>query len=98
MPDRIISGDQVKRGKPDPEPYCRGAKLLGVQPEDCLVFEDAPSGVRAGVAAGCSVLGVLGTHNAEELREAGAKWIVNSLTKVRTETRDGRIAVMIDAI
>jgi sugar-phosphatase len=98
VPDRIISGDQVKRGKPDPEPYCRGAKLLGVQPEDCLVFEDAPSGVRAGVAAGCSVLGVLGTHNAEELREAGAKWIVNSLTKVRTETRDGRIAVMIDAI
>ena len=98
VPDRIISGDQVKRGKPDPEPYCRGAKLLGVQPEDCLVFEDAPSGVRAGVAAGCSVLGVLGTHNAEELREAGAKWIVNSLTKVRTETRDGRIAVIIDAI
>jgi sugar-phosphatase len=62
------------------------------------VVEDAPSGVRAGVAAGCKVIGVLGTHNAEELREAGANWIVSSLTKVRTESRDGRIAVVIEAI
>jgi mannitol-1-/sugar-/sorbitol-6-phosphatase len=96
VPDRIISGDQVKRGKPDPEPYRRGAELLGVQPPDCLVFEDAPSGVRAGIAAGCRVLGVLGTHTAEELREAGANWIVSSLTKVRTEVHDGRIAVVIE--
>ena len=96
VPDRIISGDQVKRGKPDPEPYRRGAELLGVQPPDCLVFEDAPSGVRAGIAAGCRVLGVLGTHTAEELRAAGANWIVSSLTKVRTEVHDGRIAVVIE--
>lgn len=98
VPDYIISGDQVKRGKPDPEPYRRGAELLRVQPQDCLVFEDAPSGVRAGVAAGCRVLGVLGTHTAEELREAGANWIVSSLANVRPETRDGRIALTIDAI
>ncbi|HEX5283529.1 MAG TPA: HAD family hydrolase [Bryocella sp.] len=97
VPDRIISGDQVKRGKPDPEPYRRGAELLGVQPQDCLVFEDAPPGVRAGVAAGCRVVGVLGTHTAEELREAGANWIVSSLTRVRPEARDGRIIVDIEA-
>ncbi len=97
IPDRIISGDQVKRGKPDPEPYRRGAELLGVQPQDCLVFEDAPSGIRAGLAAGCRVLGVLGTHSAEELREAGTNWIVSSLTRVRTEIRDGRIIVDIEA-
>lgn len=98
VPDRIISGDQVKRGKPDPEPYRRGAELLGIQPQDCLVVEDAPSGVRAGVAAGCRVLGVLGTHNAEELREAGANWIVSSLKNVRTETHEGRIAILIEAL
>jgi mannitol-1-/sugar-/sorbitol-6-phosphatase len=98
VPDRIISGDQVKRGKPDPEPYRRGAELLGVQPQDCLVLEDAPSGVRAGIAAGCRVLGVLGTHSAEELREAGANWIVDSLTRVRTETRDGWIAMIIESV
>ena len=98
VPERIISGDQVKRGKPDPEPYRRGAELLGVQSQDCLVFEDAPSGVRAGVAAGCRVLGVLGTHSAEELREAGTNWIVSSLINVRSESRGGRIVITIDAI
>src|SRR5579875_1770091 len=96
LPDRIISADEVKQGKPDPEPYRRGAELLGLRPPDCLVFEDAPSGVRAGVAAGCKVLGVLGTHSAEELRKAGANWIVSSLTKVRTESRGERIAVVIE--
>lgn len=97
LPDRIISADEVKRGKPDPEPYRRGAEMLGVSSHECLVFEDAPSGVRAGVAAGCKVLGVLGTHDAEELRAAGANWIVNSLTKVRTESRGDRMAVIIEA-
>jgi sugar-phosphatase len=98
VPDRIISGDQVKKGKPDPEPYRRGAELLKAKPEDCLVVEDAPSGVRAGVAAGCRVLGVLGTHSAEELREAGASWIVQSLANVRAGSSDGRIAISIEAI
>jgi sugar-phosphatase len=98
VPDRIISGDQVKRGKPDPEPYRRGAELLKAQPEDCLVVEDAPSGVRAGVAAGCRVLGVLGTHTAEELRDAGASWIVQSLTKVTAADRNGRVAISIETI
>ena len=77
VPARLISADMVERGKPDPEPYRRGAALLGFSPEECIVVEDAPSGVGAGVAAGCRVLGVLGTHSAEELREAD--WVVESL-------------------
>jgi sugar-phosphatase len=77
VPQRIISGDMVERGKPDPEPYRRGAELLGFRPEDCVVVEDAPSGVGAGKAAGCRVLGVLGTHSAAELDEAD--WVVGSL-------------------
>jgi mannitol-1-/sugar-/sorbitol-6-phosphatase len=77
VPERIISGDMVERGKPDPEPYRRGAELLGFLPEECVVVEDAPSGVGAGKAAGCRVLGVLGTHSAEELH--GADWVVGSL-------------------
>jgi len=77
MPERIISGDDVERGKPDPEPYRRGAELLGFRPEECVVVEDAPSGVGSGKAAGCRVLGVLGTHSAVELGEAD--WVVGSL-------------------
>jgi len=77
LPKRVISGDMVERGKPDPEPYRRGAELLGFRREECVVVEDAPSGVGAGKAAGCRVLGVLGTHSAEELHEAD--WVVESL-------------------
>ena len=77
VPERIISADDVERGKPDPEPYRRGAELLRFRPEECLVVEDAPSGVGAGKAAGSRVLGVLGTHSAEDLNEAD--WIVGSL-------------------
>jgi mannitol-1-/sugar-/sorbitol-6-phosphatase len=80
VPERIISGDMVERGKPDPEPYRRGAELLRLAPADCIVVEDAPSGVGAGIAAGCRVLGVLGTHRNHELREAS--WVVASLDAV----------------
>lgn len=80
VPERLISGDMVERGKPDPEPYRRGAELLGLAPGECVVVEDAPSGIGAGVAAGCRVLGVQGTHSLSEL--AGATWIVRSLDEV----------------
>jgi sugar-phosphatase len=88
VPGRIISGDDVERGKPDPEPYRRGAELLGFRPKECLVVEDAPSGVGAGKAAGCRVLGVLGTHTAAELD--GADWVVESLERLTvTASADG---------
>ena len=80
LPDRIIAGDEVVNGKPHPEPYMAGAKLLGFAPEECIVVEDAPAGVGAGVAAGCRVLGVLGTHKAEDL--TACTWVVPSLTGV----------------
>jgi len=80
VPSRLISGDMVERGKPDPEPYRRGAELLGLKPADCVVVEDAPSGVGAGVAAGCRVFGVLGTHTVSDLHEA--TWIAKSLEAI----------------
>lgn len=80
VPRRIISGEMVVHGKPDAEPYLRGAALLGFAPEECVVVEDAPSGVAAGVAAGCRVLGVLGTHRAEEL--TACTWLIDSLAGV----------------
>lgn len=88
IPAQFISGDMVVHGKPDPEPYRRGAELLGFAPSECVVVEDAPSGVGAGVAAGCRVLGVLGTHTAEKLH--AASWITRSLEVVSvTATSDG---------
>jgi sugar-phosphatase len=60
------------------------------------VFEDAPSGVKAGVAAGCRVVGVLGTTPAETLRGMGATWIVASLAGVRAEVGGGGLRVEIE--
>ena len=85
VPARFVSGDMVERGKPDPEPYRRGAELLGLSPADCIVVEDAPSGVGAGVAGGCRVLGVLGTHPAEKLR--AATWLARSIEAVEVTVK-----------
>ncbi len=81
VPARLISADMVERGKPDPEPYLRGAEILGLASSDCIVVEDAPSGVEAGRAAKCRVLGVLGTHTASQLQKA--TWIVSSLEGIK---------------
>jgi sugar-phosphatase len=98
VPERIISGDMVERGKPDPEPYRRGAELIQSPPAECIVVEDAPSGVDAGVAAGCRVLGVLGTHSEAELRAAGASWVVRSLEDVSARTEPQGLVLSINAV
>jgi HAD superfamily hydrolase (TIGR01509 family) len=54
--DVVVCGDEVARGKPDPEPYRRAMELLGVRPQDCLAVEDSPTGTRAAADAGAVVL------------------------------------------
>nr|WP_216853603.1 HAD family phosphatase [Phytoactinopolyspora halotolerans] len=54
----MVTGDEVSRGKPDPEPYLAAAAELDVKPEQCLVIEDSPPGVESGLAAGMRVIGV----------------------------------------
>ncbi len=80
-PARIVCADDVGNGKPHPEPYLKGAAMLGFAPQDCIVVEDAPLGVGSGLAAGMRVLGVLGTHEPDEL--PGAKWLVRSMEQVQ---------------
>jgi len=98
VPERIVSGDRVVHGKPHPEPYLRGAELIHAAPADCIVIEDAPSGARAGKAAGCRVLGVLGTHSAEELRAVGVDWVVESLEWVKAEAVEGGLRLTLDTL
>jgi sugar-phosphatase len=81
VPARMITADMVTKGKPDPEPYVRGAALLGLKPQVCLVIEDSASGAKAGQAAGCKVLATLFSHSVESL--TAADWIVRSLEDVR---------------
>lgn len=69
-PDIVVTFDDVVKGKPDPEPFLLAAQRLGAAPHSCVVFEDAPAGIRAAKAAGCMVVAITGTHDADELQDA----------------------------
>lgn len=73
----VLAGEDVERGKPDPQGYLLAAQRLGVGPGECAVIEDAPGGVAAGRAAGMRVIGLTSSHPPEAL--AGADLVVASL-------------------
>lgn len=70
VPPVFIAAEDVPRGKPDPAGYRMAARELGVDPADCLVIEDAPAGIGAGLAAGGHVLAVATSHSEPELQSA----------------------------
>jgi mannitol-1-/sugar-/sorbitol-6-phosphatase len=82
VPNRVVTSDDIKNGKPDPEPYLKGASLLGISPEDCVVVEDAPAGIRAGKAAGTRVIACRTTASEAELKDAGPDWIVENCKSI----------------
>lgn len=79
----IVTGDDVVRGKPDPQVYLLAAERLRVRPERCAVIEDAPAGVAAALAAGMKAIAITGTASVEEL--ARAKLVVDSLRDLTPE-------------
>lgn len=87
-PEVLVTAESVRRGKPAPDGYLLGARLLGVEPEDCVVIEDAPAGVAAGRAAGAQVLGVDPTAE----RDLGADLVVAELTAISVGSSSGRPA------
>ena len=82
----VVTGVDIERRKPAPDIFLKAAENLGVDPSDCLVIEDAVSGVAAGKAAGAKVLALTTSFPAEEL--AGADWIAGLLTEVGDEVLD----------
>jgi sugar-phosphatase len=87
VPERFISAEQVANGKPQPDPYLAGAALLGFDPADCVVFEDAASGAEAGRAAGCTVVATTFSHSVESLE--AADYLIEDVAGVRVEILDG---------
>lgn len=90
IPKCLLTCDDVKQGKPDPEPYLKGAALLGVSAEDCVVMEDVPAGIRAGKAAGAQVIAFRTTCADAELQHAGADWIVDDCQSVSVSHSSGQ--------
>lgn len=68
LPSVMVPADEISKGKPDPEGFLKAAQLLGALPHDCIVFEDTPPGVEAGLAAGMAVIALLTTFPANRLR------------------------------
>ena len=93
VPEKLVTADKVRRGKPDPEPFLAGAALLGVAPPECVVFEDSPSGVVAGRAAGCTVVATTFSHSAEALE--AANYLVRDLTEIRIESANDEITIQL---
>jgi HAD superfamily hydrolase (TIGR01509 family) len=81
--DAAVFGEMVRNKKPDPEIFLRAAGLLGVKPEECLVIEDAPSGLMAANAAGMKSLAVCTSFAPRELRMAD--WILPDLASFSGE-------------
>lgn len=91
VPDRLVTAEHVTRGKPHPEPFLTGAALLGVSPTECVVFEDSPSGAKAGRAAGCTVVATTFSLSAEFLD--AAHYLLRDLTGIRVESTADQIVL-----
>lgn len=81
----VVHGFDVQHGKPAPDAFLLAAKRCNLEPADCVVIEDAPVGIQAGVAADMPVIGLVGTHPAERLREAGVACVVEKLADITPE-------------
>lgn len=93
LPKHIVSANDVVDGKPSPEPYLKGAELLGFAYRDCIVVEDAPAGIASAKAAGMRVIALPNTYPAANLASATA--ITKSLEKIRVQVKDGSLLLEI---
>ena len=86
-PKVTITADdpRLRAGKFTPDPFLLAAEYLGYQASRCVVFEDSPSVIKAGVAAGAIVVAVCTSHLRKQVEECGAHFVVESLEDVRCE-------------
>ena len=89
MPKRIVTATDVKNGKPNPEPYLKGAEALGFPATECIVVEDAPAGIKAGKASNARVIGVTTTYPANKLKHTAADWVVKDCSAISSNS-DGK--------
>jgi len=92
-PQVMVSADDVSKGKPDPEPYLRAARLLGMTPSDCLVVEDAPAGILAAQGGGMRVIGIASTYPASALK---ADVVVQKLSQITVRSREGSLGLTVN--
>jgi beta-phosphoglucomutase len=87
--DVVVTGNDVARGKPDPQCYLLGARKLEVTPSNCLVLEDAYAGIKAALAAGMKVIGIENKFNS---KFDGAHMVLPSLAAI-----DSKVLEMLES-
>jgi sugar-phosphatase len=92
LPRVLVPADEITSGKPHPEGYLKAAGLLGFGAADCVVFEDTPPGVEAGLNAGMQVIGLLTTVSGDRL---ATPHLIRDYLDLRISKQDGRIAIQI---
>jgi mannitol-1-/sugar-/sorbitol-6-phosphatase len=97
LPAKMITSSDINNGKPDPEPYLKGASVLGFSAADCIVLEDVPAGVRAGKAAGAKVVAFPSTVSGAKLQEAGADWVLRNCADVRLLCSNRGLAIELES-
>ncbi|KIL70195.1 hypothetical protein M378DRAFT_609381 [Amanita muscaria Koide BX008] len=90
VPDVFVTAEDVVHGKPSPDPYLLGAEKCGLPG---IVFEDAPSGVRSGQAAGCKTIALLTTHSRDQLEAAKPDYIIKDMACATIELTDEVIRI-----
>ena len=86
VPKHLVTANDLQHGKPFPDPYLKGAEVLRIPAAQCVVAEDAATGVRSGKAAGARVLALRTTSPDAELLSAGADWIADNLAALSLES------------
>jgi sugar-phosphatase len=92
IPNVLVSAEHVREGKPHPEPYLTGARLLAVPAAQCLVIEDAPAGIESAHAAGMKAIGLTSTFSADQLH---ADAVIGDLRQLSAQSRNAMLEVRI---
>jgi sugar-phosphatase len=87
-PGCFVTSDDIRNGKPAPDPYLKGAEMLGFDARDCIVVEDVPAGIQAGRSAGARVIALCTTMAESELRKASADWILRDCSGISASASD----------
>jgi sugar-phosphatase len=93
IPHTLITADDVKQGKPSPEPYLVAAERLRIAASRCVVVEDAPAGIEAARAAGMQVIAMTTTHSRDEL--LGQGWVIGHLSALHVAAGEGEHRLMV---
>jgi len=98
LPEAFVTSNDITNGKPAPDPYLKGAELLGFAARDCVVVEDASAGVRSGKIAGASVIALTTTMAERELWNAGADCVLRDCAAISLDTpgiHEGKLSLVL---